>query len=250
MVKNLIFVNNGTGSKQQVSGVRFIKSDGDGDEVYEAYLNQPEDSQSSGDVILSAGALGSPQILMSSGVGPQEHLKHFNISPVIDATKVGKDIKDNPSVSLHLDSAENRKPDLLHVVGITQDFQTIVESVIRYVNHNETAWGIAAKMTFPISKGMLELYNTDPRQNPIVRFNYLLEKRDLDQYVKMGSLLEKITQSSSMKEYLGIPQNEDRKLSTDEELAEFCKTNVKTFMLCQNPNSGSDLAHQTIQSKE
>ncbi|KAL5712009.1 choline dehydrogenase [Ranunculus cassubicifolius] len=201
----------------------------DGVEVYEAYLNQPEDSQSSGDVILSAGALGSPQILMLSGVGPQEHLKHFNISPVIDATKVGKDIKDNPSVSIQLDSAENRKPDLLHVVGLTQDFQTIVESVIRYINHNETAWGIAAKMTFPVSKGMLELYNTDPRQNPIVRFNYLVEKRDLDQCVKMGSLLEKITQSSSMKEYLGIPQNEDRKLSTDEELAEFCKTNVKTF---------------------
>ncbi|KAL5712012.1 choline dehydrogenase [Ranunculus cassubicifolius] len=228
-VKNLIFVDNGTGSKPKVSGVRFIKSDGDGDEVYEAYLNQPVDSEPLGDVILSAGTLGTPQILMLSGIGPQEHLKHFNISPVINAAKVGKDVKDNPSVSILLDSAKYRKPDLPHVVGITQDFQTIVESVIRYVNNSETAWRIGAKMTFPISKGMLELYNTDPRQNPIVRFNYLAEKRDLDQCVKMGSLLEKITQSSSMRGYLGIPQNEDRKLSTDEEMEEFCKANVKTF---------------------
>ncbi|KAM2887602.1 hypothetical protein FF1_011447 [Malus domestica] len=52
-------------------GIRFIKSDGSSSQTYEAYLNPRKNSRSStGDVILAAGALGSPQILLSSGIGP------------------------------------------------------------------------------------------------------------------------------------------------------------------------------------
>ncbi|KAF9607841.1 hypothetical protein IFM89_002058 [Coptis chinensis] len=228
-VKNVIILDNGTGRKPRVGGVRFIKSNANDDETYEAYLNQPKDTESWGDMILSAGTLGSPQILMLSGIGPQEHLKHFNISPVVDATEVGRGIKDNPSLSLLLDSPGNLRPDLPQVVGVTQDFQIIIQSVNRHITPNETTLRVGAKLTYPASKGKLELKNKDPRQNPSVRFNYLTENKDLDRCVEMGHLVEKITQSDSIKLYLGSVQGEDAKLSTAEELRVYCKLNVKTF---------------------
>ena len=48
-----------------------------------------------GEVILSAGAIGSPHILMLSGIGPVEHLKKHGISVVQDAPFVGQRLQDH-----------------------------------------------------------------------------------------------------------------------------------------------------------
>ncbi len=50
------------------------------------------------EVILSAGAVGSPQLLMLSGVGPREHLESLGIPCLVDAPEVGRHLKDH----LHL----------------------------------------------------------------------------------------------------------------------------------------------------
>ena len=47
------------------------------------------------EVILSAGAFGSPQLLMVSGVGPGEALKRFGIEVVQDAPDVGANLQDH-----------------------------------------------------------------------------------------------------------------------------------------------------------
>jgi choline dehydrogenase-like flavoprotein len=48
-----------------------------------------------GEVILSAGAIGSPQILMNSGVGPAEHLAQHGIPVVLDKPGVGGNLQDH-----------------------------------------------------------------------------------------------------------------------------------------------------------
>jgi choline dehydrogenase-like flavoprotein len=51
--------------------------------------------RASREVLLSAGALQSPQILMLSGIGPAEHLKSHGISVVLDCPDVGANLQDH-----------------------------------------------------------------------------------------------------------------------------------------------------------
>ncbi len=48
------------------------------------------------EVVLSAGALQSPQILMLSGIGPAEELKRHGIAPLLDLPGVGRNLQDHP----------------------------------------------------------------------------------------------------------------------------------------------------------
>ncbi|KAK3880322.1 hypothetical protein Pcinc_015201 [Petrolisthes cinctipes] len=51
------------------------------------------------EVVLSAGAIGSPQLLLLSGVGPAVHLNTHGIPMVADVAGVGRNLQDHPSVS-------------------------------------------------------------------------------------------------------------------------------------------------------
>jgi len=53
------------------------------------------EARARGEIILSAGAVGSPQILQLSGVGPAEWLDEFGIAPVLDKPGVGRNLQDH-----------------------------------------------------------------------------------------------------------------------------------------------------------
>ena len=52
------------------------------------------------EVILSAGAVGSPHLLMLSGIGPADHLNEVGIEPVCDLHGVGRNLNDHPDFVL------------------------------------------------------------------------------------------------------------------------------------------------------
>ncbi|KAL2818598.1 hypothetical protein BJX63DRAFT_419144 [Aspergillus granulosus] len=52
------------------------------------------------EVILSAGTLDSPRILMHSGLGPATHLEEFNLPVLVDIPAIGQGLRDHPFTSI------------------------------------------------------------------------------------------------------------------------------------------------------
>jgi len=57
-----------------------------------------ETAYAQGEVILSAGAIGSPHLLMLSGIGPADHLRETGIGVIVDSPGVGANLSDHPTV--------------------------------------------------------------------------------------------------------------------------------------------------------
>jgi len=65
------------------------------------------------EIVLSAGAVKSPHLLMLSGVGPADQLRRFNIPVIHDSPNVGQNFSDHPSISLRMDVKKNVRVDPL-----------------------------------------------------------------------------------------------------------------------------------------
>ena len=52
------------------------------------------------EVVLSAGSVGSPKILLQSGVGPEDHLNEVGIAPILDLPGVGSNLQDHLMLSM------------------------------------------------------------------------------------------------------------------------------------------------------
>jgi len=66
------------------------------------------------EVILSGGAINSPQLLMLSGIGPADHLKNVGIDTLVDAKAVGRNLQDHIAVSYFYKVRTATLNDVLH----------------------------------------------------------------------------------------------------------------------------------------
>ncbi|CAB3222649.1 unnamed protein product [Arctia plantaginis] len=72
------------------------------------------------EVILSAGAINSPQVLMLSGIGPREHLQRSGVNVLLDSPNVGSNLQDHPAV--------------LIPIGVEKDRRSVINNVNFFVN--------------------------------------------------------------------------------------------------------------------
>ncbi|PSS11453.1 Protein HOTHEAD like [Actinidia chinensis var. chinensis] len=119
VVHKVLFRTQGE-SRPMAFGVIFRDASG---AQHNAYLKSGPNNE----IIISSGALGSPQLLMLSGVGPAAHLKAHNITMVLDQPMVGQGMADNPMNAIFVPSPIPVEVSLIQVVGIT-DFGSYIEA--------------------------------------------------------------------------------------------------------------------------
>jgi choline dehydrogenase len=148
----------------------------------------------SSEVVLTAGTIGSAQLLMLSGVGPQAHLRDIGVEVTLDLPGVGTNFHDHVMAPVVYRSTRPMPPcESGHgeAIGLIQtayaddgpDVQILLidstgiglpgddGSVVGYV--------IAAAIMQPFSRGSVRLSGADVGAPPIIDPNYLGDERDL-----------------------------------------------------------------------
>ncbi|CAL9165247.1 unnamed protein product, partial [Musa hybrid cultivar] len=216
------------GGRQRPRAYGVVYKDEKGN-VHEAYLKDCPGSE----VIVSAGALGSPQLLMLSGVGPADHLGSLGIEVVLDQPMVGQGMSDNPMSLIVIPSPQPVEITSVQVVGIAPSGY-YVESLtgLNLVaallgassgsgaepsrasseQGNEEIYPfqgglIGEKLARPLSRGHLHLKNLHPEDNPAVTFNYFVEPEDVRTCVEGMETIKRVIETKEMSEFRNSNQS-------------------------------------------
>jgi choline dehydrogenase-like flavoprotein len=199
-----------------------------------------------GGVVLSAGAFGSPQVLMLSGIGPATHLTEHGIPVVLDRGAVGEDLQD------HIDfvaSWETGSKDFMgdSLAGTWKMAKAVIEHRLKRTgimttcfaegggfwssspdlpapdiqyhfvpamleDHGRTkvkghGFSIHACVLRPESRGTVRLASNDPAAAPAIDPNFLSDPRDVATLRAGVRLLYRLAETAPLANYAGKPRH-------------------------------------------
>jgi choline dehydrogenase-like flavoprotein len=200
------------------------------------------------EVILCAGAFGSPQLLMASGIGPAAHLQSHGISVIYDQPSVGANLQD------HLDHIINRRVKSADLFGLSfKGGVNIVKAISEWRNHrtgrlttnfaeagafiksapeidrpdlqlhfrigmvddharkNHLGHGMSCHVCVlrPHSRGTVRLASADTRDAPMIDPQFLSDERDLALLIKGFKLVRKIYSQPALAPYGGSGNSQE-----------------------------------------
>ncbi len=147
------------------------------------------------EVILSAGALNTPKILMLSGVGDRDELQRHGITVTSHVPGVGRNFQDHPIIGAGLwkapdaitsrnNSAEANfllksrdgldRPDL-HIWHVEGPYLSETTGQL----YEENTWSIVPGLVRPVSRGSVQLRSADPYAAPLIQSNMLSAPEDM-----------------------------------------------------------------------
>ena len=141
------------------------------------------------EIILSAGAIASPQLLLLSGVGDSGKLRPLGVEPVLDLPGVGRSMKNHPSVSIvfrsqpdhHLapDAPRNQVGLRFTAQGSSDRNDIQVQPTTSYPESREAPnIRVGCRLEYPYSEGLLSLTSADVSVQPDLDFRFLTDPRD------------------------------------------------------------------------
>lgn len=172
------------------------------------------------EIILSSGAIHSPAHLMRAGIGPVGQLAELGIPVVSALPGVGQRLMDHPSIALSSfikRSARLREHTRRHIhVGLrySSNLPGIPKGDVFVAVVSKSAWHavgeqIASLLTF-INKtysetGQVKLTSRDWRSEPLVEFNLLSDKRDLDRLMSGFKLMAAVQMTDALRQVSDAP---------------------------------------------
>ena len=166
------------------------------------------------EVILSCGAIHSPAHLMRAGIGPVGQLKDLGIDVRTALAGVGQQLMDHPSIAVsayvkpHARMNEFTRRHLQVGLRYSSNIDGIPPGDMFAVSVTKSAWHavgerIASFLIFVnrtcSERGEVKLTSRDWREEPLVEFNLLSDKRDLDRLMTGFRMMGKMYGSAAMK---------------------------------------------------
>jgi choline dehydrogenase-like flavoprotein len=215
------------------------------------------------EVLLSAGALQSPQILLLSGIGPAAHLQQHGIAVVHDLPGVGKNLQDHIDI---VHSYEAGVPGGLFGLSPT-GIWSVVKGMIRWsrsrkgmltsnfaegtgfvktlpdealadvqlvfivaklIDHGRklllgNGYSIHVGLLRPKSRGRVSLASADPLAAPMIDTNFLSEQDDVDRLVRGFKLARDIMRQPALTRFGGKESRNSAGLQSDAQIEDFIR---------------------------
>jgi choline dehydrogenase len=210
------------------------------------------------ELILSGGAIGSPQILLLSGVGPADELREHGIDVVHDQPEVGRNLRDHPMAIGLWDAsgkdslfAAEKPAQLLKLLlqrrgmltsnvgeaaaficsheGLPEPDLELLFAPVLYLDEGLTppdghGFSIAAVSLQPRSVGRLTLRSTDPLEQPDIDPAFVTDPEDLRVLAEGVKQMRRVVESGP----LGEIAERERAPGTDE-LEPWIRQNAQTI---------------------
>jgi choline dehydrogenase len=216
------------------------------------------------EVLLSGGAIGSPQLLLLSGIGPADELRAHEIGVVVDAPNVGRRLQDHIAAG-----ACWHTPLPVTMVGADKSIKHIANYLVRhrgpfssvvaeaggfvrtdaslaapdlqllfapamFLDHGFTdppghGIALAPYLLTPESRGSITLHSADPTAKPEIRANYYAERSDVDRMLAGLRVCFDIAAQPALAPYVGerlLPAPGD---DSDESLTAFLRAKSETI---------------------
>jgi len=215
-----------------------------------------------GEVILSAGAYGSPAILQHSGIGAAAELQALGIPVQLDLPGVGRNLHDHPSsvVQMATDNTESYgiswkalprnalsvfqylllrsgqlAGNLFEVTGFLRTRPELNRPDLQFVLMPATrptpkfpfpighGFGVNSILLRPLSRGSVRISSKDPQQAPLIDNAFLREEEDLDTLLKGLRIARRILNHPAMAHYHAKEILPGPSLDSDDELKDYMK---------------------------
>jgi choline dehydrogenase len=170
-------------------------------------------------VVVSAGAYGTPHLLQLSGIGPADHLRGVGVTPVVDSPRIGQGLTDHPNAwaiwslapgYVGLSDATNPKWLLQWLLGRRGKFANSMVEAVAHIRSMadlpacdfqlifaladatadpgggklEPAVSVGHSYWTPKSRGSVLIRSSDPAIPPAIRMNLLSEREDVEALVR------------------------------------------------------------------
>lgn len=243
--------------KKRAVGVEF---------VHEGQLKQLKCQR---EVLLSAGAIQSPQILMLSGIGPHQHLLDTGIATLHDLPGVGQHLHDHPDIVQVVHVPNNTELFGLSVSGGIRTLQGMLEwrqhrsgmlttnfaeaggfiksqpdeatpdlqlhfVVGKLINHGrKLTWGHGFSchvcLLRPKSEGSVKLASKDPMAQPLIDPDFLSHRDDMDRMVRGFKLVRNILQQPILARFGGRELDATAGAQTDAQIEQVIRDYADTI---------------------
>jgi choline dehydrogenase len=145
-------------------------------------------------VVLAAGTVGSPLVLLRSGIGPEAHLREMGVDVSLALPGVGQNLQDHAAASVVYRSARPMPPAANghgEVLGLLRsdpalagpDLQILFVDVplsVPSLPGPDQGYALLVSLMAPRSRGSVQLRSAEPQTGPSLDPNYFSDRRDVD----------------------------------------------------------------------